>query len=172
MSKQDKVERKRRRQAKALKRRHERKAAAPNPVVTTKSSMKKFKGALAGFNRFTDDDYMFWIAHGCNYLASDYEEGIWNPLFDEIYEGKLPTVEGLTQTILTRFGGDAADMPTEGKHVLSWTVQDKELVYLVSREAARAAKKADRSVNGRQAARLPKQSAVWEMFEGIRAESL
>lgn len=43
-------------------------------------------------------DYRFWICHGINFINSDYPERIWKPIF-EIYEGKVPTLDYLFETI-------------------------------------------------------------------------
>ena len=154
-------EQQKRRQDKQLKQRTTRKAKAKLAQAT--------KNFPAGMSDFSNPDLLFWIGHGANYLASDYDEGIWNPVVPSIYEGEVLTPEALTQAILGRFRDDKSPA---GKAVLAWTVQDKNIVYIFAKEALRAVKKADPSCDASATVRLPKHPAVWEVFHGIKNKVL
>jgi hypothetical protein len=154
---------KRRLEARAL-----RKAMAPNSHLRMRSKLK----VPPGLEGFTDEDHLFWLAHGVNYLASDYEKGIWTPLFEGLYEGKTPTPEEITRAVLERYKGEGGGFIPEAQPVLAWTVQNKAVIYVLNREAERAVKTFAPDCHARPTARLPKQPAVWEVFDGIRQSVL
>ena len=106
--------------------------------------------------QFPDEDWVFWIAHGVNYLVSDYGEGIWKPLFEGIYEGHLPTPEEVARTILEKFGTETGEegMSLEGKTALAWSVQAREGIYVYYREALRRLQEKDPAADAENLANL------------------
>jgi hypothetical protein len=64
-----------------------------------KKARKKKRRSLARKRKVSDEElsafvesrrYDFWLAHGCNYLWSDYSEGLWTQLFDLYEEAARP----------------------------------------------------------------------------------
>lgn len=73
--------------------------------------------------RFVSEEYEFWLAHGMNFLSSDYTQGLWEPLFPEVYN------EGFTAfdrtTIVNRLLDKYLDKATNrlspvGTKCLAW----------------------------------------------------
>ena len=159
---------KRNKDRKRLERRALKKAAAPNSHLRLRKKLK----VPPGLENFTDEDHLFWLAHGVNYLASDYDNGIWNPIFDGIYEGKPATPADITRGILERYTDGEGGFTDEANPILAWTVQDKAIVYVISREAKRSVKLLTPKAHAGATARLPKQPAVWEVFNEIRSSVL
>jgi len=154
---------------KRIERRRVKKAMAPNAHLRD----RKRSNLPPGFARFTDDDYLFWIAHGINYLVSNYEEGVWDPLFDGLYEGRVPDSGAIERAILKRYPPEGEEpLSPEARPVLACAAQDKSVIFIVSREVERAVRKHDRKCDVRSTARKPKHPAVWETFESIRTEIL
>lgn len=154
---------KRRQQKKALERRTARRRAAK-----LKLTSKKNKGP--SLNAFSEEDQMFWVGHGANYLASDYENGVWDPIVEEIYNGTPLTIKALSEAVLKRYQDNDGDVPPSGKAVITWTVQDRSTIYLFARKALRAIKKNNPDTDADVAVRQPKNPLVWEIFQGIKAK--
>jgi len=119
---------------------------------------------LPGFDDFTDEQYIYWLAHGANYLASNYEEAVWTPLFEGMYEeeGTPPEPEDLAKAVLRRWpGAEGEDWPNQAKAVLAWSVQPKETVYTFVLECQRRLKEAGHPRPVIQSVK-PYQPLVWE----------
>lgn len=154
---------KRRQQKKALERRTARRRAAK-----LKHAPKRGKGP--SLKAFSEADQMFWVGHGANYLASDYENGVWDPIVEEIYKGTPLTVGALSEAVLKRYQDNDVDIPPSGKAVIAWTVQDRPTIYLFAQKALRAIKKDNPDTDAEVAVRQPKNPIVWEIFQGIKAK--
>lgn len=83
--------------------------------------------------------YDFWRAHGVNYLASDYEEGLWSPLFPEIYQGSVIRSDILFRRILSHLLDDTGRLTEKGLKCILWVSFKPEelhkMVYRVQRYA-------------------------------------
>jgi len=162
-------QKRRRRDRKRLERRKAKKAAL-KLGRSLQLGRSRFK-APPGLAGFSEDDQLFWLAHGANYLASDYDEGIWNPVLESLYVGDIPTPASLTQAIISRFK-KGEELDVQGKAVLAWTVQERPLVYLFAREIQRSVRKADPDCDAKATARMPKHPVVWEAFQAIKSKVL
>jgi hypothetical protein len=118
--------------------------------------------------QFSDQDQVFWLCHGVNYLLSDHEQGTWTPLFPEIYEGTLPPPEAIAERVVTKFSEYPKDWPLEGKAALGWTIQSKEVVYVYYKEALRRliARHPDGDAEG--LCRQPHDPVVWGLFHFLK----
>lgn len=124
--------------------------------------------------KFTDDmfpdaDYLFWVAHGVNYIVSDYANGVWAPIFDGIYTGQTLDAEQIVQGVTTRFGENTEHTPQENA-VLAWTVQPKSIVYVYYQEALRRLRGDDPTCDAPSLIRQPHQGVVWGVFEHLKNE--
>ena len=161
------------RQQRQVERRKARKEAAPFPRPKgIKGKGRKRPLLPPGLDKFTDDDMLFWLTHGANYIASDYDEGVWDPIMEGIYEEGSAQVapDQLVQTVAARYGiNEDEDLSETGQAVLGWTVQDKVTIYLFSREVERAVEVADPDCEDLQeASRQPADPVVWGVFHGIK----
>ena len=113
-------------------------------------------------------DYLFWLAHGVNYILSDFDNGIWSPLFESVYEGKTLTADNISKTVMEKYAG-LKEWPVEAKAALAWTVSDPKLVQIYYREVLRRAQSTypDRD-DIESFIREPKNSTVWEVFSFIK----
>lgn len=122
----------------------------------------------------TDDEYVFWLCHGANYMASDEKNGVWDPIFD-IYEGEpLPDPEGIPQAILPRYRSDfESEYPLQGSGaaVLAWTVTDKQTIRIYRHEAMRRLLEKDPECDAEAVARKPHNPTVWGMMAQIKARA-
>lgn len=126
---------------------------------------------------FPDDQMVWWIAHGVNNILSDYDNGVWSPMFEGIYEGHLPVLGEITQAILSKYNApDAAGIdhwPLEAKSALAWAVSDRNVVYVYYREAHRrlmAAHGGDADIEAM--ARAPHNPLVWALFNYMKQQTL
>lgn len=153
----DKKNKKRKRKGRSLRRDRSSKSA--------KISQKKVDAFVK------DGDYTFWLAHGANYLASPYEEGVWKPLFD-LY-GKVRkhySSQEIAATIMTLFrASNPEEMMPEGIPVAAWVQQTPETVYgfyLMARQKVKA------EVETREEAEKlivrPYVDTVWKLFDEQR----
>lgn len=82
----------------------------------------------------SQEDHVFWIAHGINFIHSDLDQGIWDPLYPEIYQGTLPTPE----TIHARVSKVSESLTLEHKELIySWMVRTRKEITKVIWEAQR-----------------------------------
>lgn len=137
-------------------------------------SKKKGKSFHIPESQFSVEEYIYWLAHGANYIASDYDTGSWTPIFPDIYEGKtLPEPEVLAQRVIKHYGiGDDLDvaLTTLQKAVLAWTVHEREVVYIFKLAAMNRLEVAREGevVDIESEVREPYVSEVWEVFETIK----
>ena len=129
---------------------------------------------------FSDKQFRFWLAHGVNYIVSDYEEGLWDPLFPSIYEGKEIGAETMAQVITDKFAPLAdkdKHCPKEGRTAMSWSLIPREVVYVYYRESLRsqAERMKDLKFTGTSSTDLtleqmvlqPSNANVWEVFKHL-----
>ena len=156
--------------------------AAKRRQKKAEKQRRKRQGRLARFKTrqgsekpaipdITDDEYVFWLCHGANYLASDETTGVWDPIFEDIYAGKLPEPQSIAQTVMTRYsaeidaGGAFSGVP---RAVLAWTVTDKSIIRVYKHEAERGLKKKDPDSDVEQDARLAHNPVVWALMTKVK----
>lgn len=122
---------------------------------------------------FSDEDYLFWLAHGVNYIVSDYDKGTWTPLFPGIYENPpvMPEPEAVARGIMEKFNAQGPEWPVEGKAALAWAVTDKNVVYVYYREAVRRLRSNDPTSDPEVVCRTAFNGIVWQVF-GFMKERL
>jgi hypothetical protein len=123
----------------------------------------------------TDDDYIFWLCHGANFIVSDEESGEWCPLFEGIYEGVIPEAEAVAQTVLSRYAEEINS--EEGltgipRSVLAWTVTEKSSVRIYKYEAERRIHEKDPEANAEAQARQPHNPVVWGVMAEVKKRTL
>lgn len=141
--------------------------AKPNPLDAMKITEAMF----------TDAHMSFWICHGINCILSDYDNGVWAPMFDGIYNGQVLSSGEITQTILDKYNApDAAGIdkwPLEAKSALAWAVSDRNVVYVYYREACRRLADAHGEDADIEAlARAPHNPLVWALFNYMKQQTM
>ena len=119
------------------------------------------------------EDFLFWVAHGVNYLLSDYSTGTWSPMFEVIYESGTvpPQLSEVQKAVMARFGPDNGEWPPEGRAALAWTVQGLKPVYTFYLDAKRRVLAADDSGEDVEVlVRKPFFSPVWETFDFLKEQ--
>ena len=121
-------------------------------------------------SKFPDKDYVFWLAHGANYLHSDYESGTWDPLFPRLYEGHAYQPEEIAKKIHDKFcpSEDKQDWPILGEILLGWTLTERAGVYAWYDKSLKAQKKVE--ADGPEALLKPHNVTVWEQFQFLKAQ--
>ncbi len=118
---------------------------------------------------FPDDQWVFWAAHGVNFLLSDYTEGVWTPMFEGIYDGAVVTPNDIAHALVTRYGADNEGWPPEGKAALAWVAQSREVGFIYKTECIkRLQAKGDKDAE--TTARLPRNGTVWEVFSELKTK--
>ena len=124
----------------------------------------------------SDEDYLFWLCHGANYLASNSETGEWKPIFDGIYEGALPDAESVARKVLDNYKEEVLE--EDGKFggvprvVLSWTVTEKHIVSVYKYETVRRLLEKDPECDAEALARTPHNPVIWALMDKVKARSL
>jgi len=161
VSKKNDPKRMKRKQKKALKRTRRTKARTPKAPVSRKAPTVNWPA----------DEFLFWVAHGANYILSDYANGTWQPLFENIYEGGAPpSLNKMQSAIMAKFGPDNGDWPPEGRAVLAWTVQTVQAVYTFYQDSKRRAEGHDPEGDIEALVRQPHYSPVWEAFDFLKQQ--
>lgn len=116
---------------------------------------------------FSTEEWSFWIAHGINYLLSSYSEGIWNPLFPEIYGGKSISRESIAQRASSHFSKDEDPLKL---YVLAWCVHTKRTIFTYKQAAELLVKGNDPETNSTERAKEPRCDEVWKLFDNLAKE--
>ncbi len=111
---------------------------------------------------FPEADRAYWLAHGVNFLTSNYDEGEWTPLFPEIYEGEMLDEETLSGRLVT-LAEDEDNMTAAQRAVLGYAFQNPMSHYVFKRRAEGLITEAG-DEDAEATARLPHQPLVWQMF--------
>ena len=167
------VAQKRRQVAAAREAERRRKAAIKKEKLkggTSTSSVRQEALKLTD-DQFPDDTHLFWLCHGVNYIVSNHEQAIWNPLFPEIYEGKLPIPEAVAERVVNKYS-EFAEWPIEGKAALGWTVQSKEVVYVYYKEAHRRLMSRYPDGDAEELCRQPHDLVLWGLFNFLKERLL
>lgn len=101
----------------------------------------KSKSPLLTEAQFPASEFTLWLAHGVNCLASDYQEALWTPEFESIYnpDGQITlTVEAIRQKV----SAPLVDSPSENwtvkqRAMVAWAYQAREVVWAYRKEALR-----------------------------------
>lgn len=115
---------------------------------------------------FPEPEYRFWLAHGANYLASDYHNGNWTPLFPELYTGRLYEPEELVQKTLAHFEthGDEAGAQ---KRIVAWLLTERHLIWGFKAGMAHRILNANLDGDPVEILQRPRVGILWEGFSQV-----
>jgi len=161
----------RRTQKKAAKRR------AREKLVAKRERTGPTKPApMPGFGDFVSSgEYLRWLAHGANFLASDYEEGTWDPVFPEVYTGDPDNYnqanhDAFRKRLMDRYWNAKTEewVGAEGKVIVAWATVTPEPAYVFYLEGIRLL--ADAGVEEPfEVIWAPHNGIIWEFLNQIRA---
>ena len=135
----------------------------PAPSSTPQSGVPQISSAI-----FPDDQYLFWMAHGVNYLLSDYTDGLWSPLFEGIYEGNVPSQDDIGLRVMEKYRG-VKEWPLEAKAALAWVVTERSVMYIYYREILRRLHSAFPDAEDlEERMRLPHNPVVWKVMSFLK----
>jgi hypothetical protein len=120
---------------------------------------KKRADSLA---HFVTDEYEFWLVHGLNFLSSDYNQGLWEPLFPEAYQEGFIALD--RTTITRRFMSRYLDTTTNklsvvGTKCLAWLALKPDEMFELMYRLRKAQPPSD--VTPAMASRRPANPSVW-----------
>lgn len=129
---------------------------APKPVQVTE-------------DMFPDQDYAFWLGHGVNCLASDYDQGLWTPLMEEVYDQQVSlTPAKIRRKVSSHLGAQAeAEWGDVHKAILAWALQDRNVVWAYRLEALRRVRVENPEGDADVLARSPMSGVTWAMFHDL-----
>lgn len=107
----------------------------------------------------SEEDAIFWRCHGVNYLMSNLQDGLWDPPFEDIYDGHLPSPEAIPSRLAAR--DDVSPI------VMAWALAEKRVLgiyksYIETRLRESGVEDPEK------VARKPHQAVVWSWLENIR----
>jgi len=147
---------------KAEKRAKKKKAMAKTQNRSAISAQKRMQLLIKGFKE--SPEYIFWVAHGLNMLASNYTEGTWTPVFPDIYSGRAVSEEEVGAYLKKHFNEKDKTWTTEGRQAVGWACSPAANIYAIQQKAVAEAEKNDVD---------PKSSAcgpVWRIFQIMSEE--
>ena len=159
-------------QSQAAKKAHER-----DHLRKLKEAMSTLSGGVK-VPDISDEDYVFWLCHGANYMVSDADSGLWGPLFEDIYNGQLPDIAMIPTKVMTHFpdafgeGGDLSGLPMA---VLAWTITEKSTMRIMKFEAENRIRRShaeDPDLDVEAIARQPHQPQVWDLLNQVKSRSM
>jgi len=121
---------------------------------------------------FVDSDYTWWLSHIINMAASDYENGVWNPLFDIYEDVPTPSLDDIKVAVMERFWDeDTKGWKPDGEVVGSLLAQSPKTIYNLKDILISRVQESEKEFSKEEAtdeARKPHQSIVWAYFEEIK----
>ena len=160
---------KRSRNTKAAKRRLAKRKARQEAVRKRKPAPRGEPG-LRGFIQSGVLDR--WLAHGANFLSSDYDKGEWNPLFEEVYKGEGVTPEAIQKRVLTHFWiEEEKTISDRGALVGAWATLQPAVAYYFYRRTLDLLAEAGEE-NPQETVWSPHHGIVWEHLHGLGLEML
>lgn len=126
----------------------------------------------------SDEEYVYWLCHGANYMISNEDTGEWSPLFEGIYEGQLLPPENVAQQVMNRFEAEMMSedgLPPTAQAVLAWTLTDKSRIRIYKFEAERRVKAAHPELDGGAVANMaaqPHNPIVWNLMIKAKQEAI
>jgi len=114
-----------------------------------------------------EPEYVYWLAHGANYLASDYQEGNWTPLFPELYTGRLYQPEELLNKTLAHYEANGEPRKGVQKRVLAWLLTERHLIWAFKAGMAAKVLKAYPEEDPVDMLRKPHVGVLWEGFSQV-----
>lgn len=154
------------RQKKAAKAIARRKQYLRNKGQSKQGSLSAEKRLAKMIVEFEDSpDYLFWVGHGINMLASNYEEGEWTPVFPELYEENFELTDAAVGKYLTKhFNKENKTWTAEGRRAVGWASSPITNVYAVYQKCVAEAEK--NNVDPK----TPACGPVWRVFGIMREE--
>lgn len=119
-------------------------------------------------DQFPDEDLLFWVCHGINFIVSDYGRGVWEPLFEGIYDGKLPEPETVAKTIMEKYGQDEEIFALIGQAAMSWSLLGRTPIYAYMKAAEKKVLDKDPDCDATTKAREPSNPQVWDLFNTVK----
>jgi len=120
----------------------------------------------------------WFVAHGLNYLASDYTAGTWTPLFDIYGEDlefeKIPTTSQAFYAVIAKhYNTETKDWTPEGKLLAAWLMVAPETMRGIRMALLRHMTVEDNVEAAADELVKPHHPRVWEFFhEQIRSRTI
>ena len=144
MSKKTKVKKERARKEKIRLQKHQGTHKKKGSVFHLNSKMKNLKTRIGPPTQemFPDELHRYWVAHGINFLVSDYDNGVWDPMFPTLYEGATIGAKEIADAIISRFADqtEKGHWSKVGRTVMAWSMSPRDITYVYYREALRRVK--------------------------------
>ena len=121
----------------------------------------------------SDEQFAFWLAHGVNYMASDYAEATWTPVLEGLYEGKSYSKEDILEALTAKYGVDGLLWPMEAKAAFAWILQGRAVVQAYVHAAIKSVEAKDPAGSvgdslPEELVLLPHNGTVWELFDSLK----
>lgn len=111
--------------------------SALESVARTAAERLQRKKRADSLDTFVANEYEFWLLHGMNFLTSNYSEGIWSPLFPEVYGAGFSSMDRttLTKRLMEAYLDPETNRLSEtGTRCLAWVaMKPKEMWEMVFR---------------------------------------
>ena len=163
MGKKNKNQQAKRRAAKDLRRRQKKKVnRSMKAQRSTQTTVAQWLSQLPNAERnkflvWERNEYHWWLAHGANFLVSDYDTGEWNPIFPVYNEEPVATPPQMLGRLYDVFGPEDPN----GLAGAAWMVLEAPIVYGYTREIISRASK-DGVDMPELEARRPHNGIMWE----------
>lgn len=124
--------------------------------------------------QFSDEQEIWWRCNGVNFIISDHDQGIWTPLFPEIYTengGTLPELSTIAERVVGKYS-EFTEWPLEGKAALGWTIQSRSVIFVYFKEALRRLAARHPDGNAEELCKLPHDPVIWGLFNFLKEHLL
>jgi hypothetical protein len=111
------------------------------------------------------EEFPKWFVQVLNYFVSDYDEGVWSPMYPEIYEGSQPHLQKVVDAVAEKYYSKEADtfVSETGMIASGWIASDSHIHYAIYQAAQNYLK--DRGAE--DTIWDPHSGHLWEFLKGI-----
>lgn len=169
-----------------MKRSDKRRKAAPNRVpVSVRQTWKRAKRVdqallldlgtfIQGLDEYKDSHHAWWLLHGANCILSDYQQGLWAPIFEGIYsdDAVLPDFDSAFDRVMGLFWGQDSGWVGSGQAAAAWLIQKPESLYLYYLSALRQLGEDFPGQDPEVLIRKPHNPTVWKILHLIKIQIL
>lgn len=137
----------------------------------THKAQKSASDLISNLDPLPLDEYHFWLCHGANYLNSDWDEGLWEPLYPSIYGGVVPDQHTAIHQAMSGYDMTDPDIPPSIAVAVAWLFTSAKQMRVFRDTARNAALVEWPNKDPDQEIRRPHNPVVWAMMQEVKVKA-
>tara|TARA_X000000950_G_scaffold200081_2_gene240889 strand:+ start:13304 stop:13966 length:663 start_codon:yes stop_codon:yes gene_type:complete len=131
---------------------------------------RKMTKLIANFDN--SGEATWWVGNILNYFASDYDEGVWSPVFPEIYdEGAELHQDDVTAYLTQHFNEEEKTWTAEGERAVAICMSPPHAIYAIAQKCLQGCQEKDPDAELElEDIQTAKNDAVWQVLDFMKKE--